>query len=58
MVGNAYASAHRNVPPRDAARRTTIATQRARRWGHPATLARLARTVTLKSLWLYEARYL
>ncbi len=52
MVGNVCASAHRNVPPRDAVRRTTIATQRASRWGHPATLARLARTVTLKSLWL------
>src|ERR1700737_3300102 len=31
-----------------------IATQRANRWGHPAALARLARTVTLKRLWLRD----
>ena len=31
-----------------------IATQRANRWGHPAVLARLARTVTLKRLWLRD----
>jgi hypothetical protein len=31
-----------------------IATQRANRWGHPAALVRLARTVTLKRLWLRD----
>jgi hypothetical protein len=31
-----------------------IATQRANRWGHPAVLARLARPVTLKRLWLRD----
>src|SRR5271155_1062218 len=31
-----------------------ISTQRANRWGHPAALARLARTVTLKRLWLRD----
>jgi hypothetical protein len=35
-VGNAArASAHRNVPPRDAARRTASLRKRANRWGHP-----------------------
>ena len=48
MVGNACASAHRNVPPRDAARRTT-SLRNARAAGDiPAALARLARTVGLK----------
>jgi hypothetical protein len=42
-VGNACASAHRNVPPRDAARRTT-SLRNARAAGDiPAALARLAR---------------
>jgi hypothetical protein len=31
-----------------------IATQRVNRWGHPAALARSARTVTLKRLWLRD----
>ena len=31
-----------------------IATQRENRWGHPAVLARLAQTVTLKRLWLRD----
>jgi hypothetical protein len=46
-VGNARASAHRNVPP--------IATQRLSRWGSPAARARLARTVPLNRLWLRDA---
>jgi hypothetical protein len=47
-VGNACASAHRNVPPRDAARRTT-SLRNARAAGDiPAALVRLARTVRLK----------
>jgi hypothetical protein len=51
-VGNAGASAHRNVPPRDAARRTT-SLRNARAAGDiPVGLARLARTVRLKRLWL------
>ena len=55
MVGNACASAHRNVPPRDAARRST-SLRNARAAGDiPAALARLARTVRLKRLWLRDA---
>ena len=47
-VGNAARLAHRNVPPRDAARRTT-SLRNARAAGDiPAALARLARTVRLK----------
>jgi hypothetical protein len=54
-VGNAARlGAHRNVPPRDAARRTT-SLRNARAAGHfPAAFARLARTVRLKRLWLRE----
>ena len=40
-VGNACASAHRNVPPRDAVRRTT-SLRNASCWDIPAALARLA----------------
>ena len=47
-VGNACASAHRNVPPRDAARRTT-SLRNARTAGDiPAALVRLARTYDRK----------
>src|ERR1700736_5403896 len=47
-VGNACASAHRNVPSRDAARRTT-SLRNARAAGDIlAALARLVRTVRLK----------
>src|SRR5712664_449494 len=47
MVGNACASAHRNVPPRDAARRTTSLRNARAAGDNPAPLARLTRTVTL-----------
>jgi hypothetical protein len=48
------ASAHRNVPPRDAARRTTSLRKRLSRWGSLAACARLARTVPLRRLWLRD----
>ena len=44
-VGNAARLARRNVPPRDAARRSTIATHRASRRGSPAGSRGFARTV-------------
>jgi hypothetical protein len=54
MVGNAT---RLGASQRSTARRCAshhITTQRANRWGHPAALARLARTVTLKRLWLRD----
>lgn len=47
-VGNACVPAHRNVPPRDAARRTTSLRNARAAGDTPADLARLARTVRLK----------
>jgi hypothetical protein len=53
-VGNAtrFGASQRSTTRRCASHH--IATQRANRWGHPAALARLARTVTLKRLWLRD----
>jgi hypothetical protein len=51
-VGNACVSAHRDVPPRDAARRTTSLRNSRAAGDIPAALVRLARTVCLKRLWL------
>jgi hypothetical protein len=49
-VGNAGASAHRNVPPRDAARRTTSLRNARAAGDTPAALVRLAGMVRLKRL--------